>query len=177
MTVLVVSLATSCSNSGMGDDVVVPPGLSAFQADILRDGTVTADEYERSVLGTLQCLDEQGVPHSGPTQVRSETDPRWRYTIGPLPEDEKLAMDRIYQDCFASYERAILEAWAVQHGSSEKELQEQRKEVLKCVSERGGPEFASYDELRLQRERLASEVRLLILRCEILMFRGENEFE
>jgi hypothetical protein len=97
---------------GSANPVEGPPradDLTPFQREILEDGSVSADEYERAVLATLQCLDDEGVPRSEPERAGAGATLRWRYTVGPYPDEAKAAMEAAYDECFKAYERAILE--------------------------------------------------------------------
>jgi hypothetical protein len=50
-----------------------------------------------------------------------------------------------------------------------------RDDVLRCLASRG-LEFSNYDALNAARVNLTSAERELVTRCELLIFRGIDEF-
>lgn len=125
--VLLLAL-TACGSDGGGSGtpelppyvVAVWEDASEFQQEILADGTVTPEEYERAVFAALQCLDDAGILHSQPVLDASGVRaPKWRFTIGPYPPGAQGIAD----ECQSYYLTAITGVWSAQEAPTEAELQ------------------------------------------------------
>lgn len=88
------------------------PDASEFQAEILADGDVDFEEYERSVLATLACLREEGLETFGPTLQPDNT---YSYGYRGVAEDGTLLPDSVvnakFDLCYARYGELVDSVW------------------------------------------------------------------
>ena len=182
---LVVLAVLVCSLSCSGDQSVgrgsIPgyvqselSNASEFQREILQDGQVTPAEYERAVLSTLQCLDRSDVVHSEPKLETSGERTRWQYTYTFDKNDEERG-NKIYNQCYDEFERAIVIFWGRQTAPSEQDEQELIAEFLACLEEHG-LEVASVDEVPVLSAIWAADQKLIEQNCRLLIYRGEDRF-
>jgi len=85
----------------------LPEGLSAFQREMLEDGEVTFDEYERAVLAAMQCLRDAGIRTAGPDLV----DGRF-YTFDFAEGDDPARTDDVLAGCEEEYLSEVEWAWS-----------------------------------------------------------------
>jgi len=112
----------------------VPPGTSAFQRDILADGTVTFDEYERAVLETISCTRAAGVD-VGDLQL-DDSGIFYDYRIYPrnMSDDEALA---IHDECYSKNLSVVNLVWAEQNELSGTQREAELARVKSCLRDAG----------------------------------------
>lgn len=108
---MAVTLGLLCSSCSSGDEmssaeVPLPVGLSDFQRDLLGDGEVTFDEYERAVLAAMQCLRDAGIRTAGPELV----DGRF-YFFDFAEGDDPARTDQVLAGCEEEYLSEVEPAW------------------------------------------------------------------
>lgn len=175
-----VVMLVSCGEEDSRE--TVPPYIkdifarsSPFQQDMLRDGTVTPSEYERSVLATVECLTDEGVQHSTPLLAGTPPKQKWRYTYNfDLADKERV--DAIYRRCFGTYEETVAAVWSIQNGPTEEELKRQKKDVVTCLADRGQI-FVDYEDVVAQLGNLGNPVQRLVTACQLLIFQGRDTFD
>jgi hypothetical protein len=141
-----------------------------FTREIIEDGLVTAEEYERAVFRTIQCMDEAGVEHTEPVFTEYRFDTRWEYSVvGGIGS----ATNDLYTQCHEDYERDVALVWSAQEAMTESEQQMVDEEYLACVKETG-IDVATLDELSaLQAAGTLTEAdRAENARCLILAHMG-----
>ena len=97
----------------------IDPGLLAtlladtsdFQRDLLEDGMLTLDEYERAKLEEARCLMDQGL-EIDPDRLRPDGMLRYTYFITASAEIASEA-PAIMSDCDANFASEVDMAWAV----------------------------------------------------------------
>lgn len=140
-----------------------------FTREIIEDGVVTAEEYERAVFRTIQCMDEAGIEHTEPVFKEYRFNSRWEYSVvGGIGSEA----NDLYAECYDDYERAAASIWSAQNVPSEEEQQMVDEEYLACVQE-AGLDVATLDELNalvssrsLSEAEQAENARCLILTHE-----------
>jgi hypothetical protein len=126
-------------------------GTSAYQREILQDRVVDADEYEKAVLATWDCLQAEGF---------EPDEPRWTHgqlifdTALEAPDEAALEemnerLDLAYTTCEAEYVDSVAQAWAFQLVLSPDEREKVRPNVIECLGRAGisVPSDASDEEL------------------------------
>lgn len=151
---------------------------SDFEREILKDGVVTADEYEKAVMETLRCLDEHGVAHSAPAMVGEGglMAPKLKYTVGPWPEEEDARYSKLYHDCFDEYERGPLTGWTLQSEPSQSALAKANERLVECLQEQG-VQFSNYQAFEAAEGSLTGSDADIAAKCRLLILRGVNLFE
>jgi len=109
-------------------------GASDYQVAILEDGVVTASEYERSILDTLQCIRQNGVDAVGP-----ELDPvTGQFTYLVRASETGATNERIAASCVAEHsdlvERAFLYSVPI---ASESEREQLIDATVACLADLG----------------------------------------
>jgi hypothetical protein len=141
-----------------------------FTREIIEDGLVTAEEYERAVFRTVQCMDEAGVEHTEPEFKEYRFESRWEYSIvGGIGS----AADNAYIECRDAYQSAVSAIWAVQNEPTEAEKQMATEEHLACARE-AGIDVETIEELQVLTASggLTEAQRGENARCVILAFQG-----
>lgn len=177
-----ISTATATSEPAVGTDA--PPGgigqeelatylenANDFVRDIIVDGVVTPAEYERAVTRTLQCLDDEGVPHSEP-EFRGGS---WTYDVGPSPDGELARHSEVHDQCDRDFLRTVATLWARQSAPSESDLIALEGEFVECLQE-AGLEFSSRAEsdIAMQQGLLTEDEAHSHFRCLLLVYTGED---
>jgi hypothetical protein len=91
--------------------------LTAPQAEVLDDGTVSREEYEQAVRQTIACLRDAGI---------STTEPEWQgnnlqFAYGGYSSRGDLEpADQAYADCYAEYQAKVDRAWHAQFRPAER---------------------------------------------------------
>lgn len=125
---ILMALVAACGSSGADErDAAIAeiveqalPNASEFQAEILEDGEVTFEEYERSVLATLACAKEAGLEVMGP-----DLDPdgiRYDYLYRGVDANGDLLPDSVvlgrFDGCYARYGERVDSVYFAQHVES-----------------------------------------------------------
>lgn len=111
---------------------------SPEQLPPLADGVVTADEYEASVLNTVQCMTEQGISMAEAPHWDKETGSRMSFSFhGSTTIEDSQKQNAIYEGCRLRFMAAIEHVWLVQHLPSEKKLQEAEDALRICLKASG----------------------------------------
>lgn len=108
-------------------------GTTEFQRAMLRDGDLTYAEYERAVLGTMECLQSEGVTIRG--ELKRGPEP-WRLAFGfsAGPDLNSVAtINTIYDRCFDEYQSYIDYIWSVMNEPTGEELQKAYSLLRECV--------------------------------------------
>lgn len=141
-----------------------------FTREIIEDGVVTPEEYERAVFRTMQCMDDAGVEHTEPVFKEFRFESRWEYSIvGGIGS----AADNAYIECYDEFEASVKNVWNEQQRISEEESQMVAEEHLECVRE-AGIDVASTAELSaiIKTGNLSNEHRSAHMRCLTLVYEG-----
>lgn len=105
------------------------------QKAVLRDGELTAAEYERAVLATLQCLRDEGIVIRTEPAI-DETGWRIRYEISGGPDIASVERtSAIYDACLDEHQTYIEHVWSVMNGPTEAEWQAAVELLFECLAE------------------------------------------
>lgn len=107
---------------------------SEFQRNLLNDGQLTYQEYEASVLATVQCLRERGVTIS--VEPRPAPGKRIEFAYASTAEDDAAA-SAAYDECYREYENLVDIVWFRQNQPSEQTLDAARAALAKCLRAAG----------------------------------------
>jgi len=106
-----------------------------FQADLLADGVIDYQEYEKAVLATISCLRDQGFDVIGPVPASGgELD----YSYGgasTLEESER--QGAVGVDCEETYLNYVAAAYASVIAPSAEERQERLVSYAQCLRDAG----------------------------------------
>ena len=116
------------------------PGSSGdFQQQILADGKVTFDEYERAVLAMVACAKEAGFA----PQEEPKPDRRGVYylsfaqDLAGADEARREEASNAIRQCYRTYFTTVQDAFRRQVAPSESELQRARNDLGACLRDNG----------------------------------------
>jgi hypothetical protein len=181
---LVVLGLTACGSgtpSGQGELPAYVESYMAsatdFQRAAIEDGTVTAAEYEAAVLATLQCAEEQGILHSTPVLTQGGVSaPKWRYVLGPWPEDQDAEFQSAFDQCFDDYQSVVVGVWVQQEGPTGEELIDAQERIAQCMRERGLEDVRNYDAFLALMPTLTDTQLQIADNCASLIWNGVDRF-
>ncbi|KHK99422.1 hypothetical protein LK09_01805 [Microbacterium mangrovi] len=90
---------------------------SPFQAKILKDGKVTASEYESAILGQRACVQASGGTVSEISRT-GNNELAFRYTIDASTDAELAGAERRSEACIPKYISEVGKAWAYEQRRS-----------------------------------------------------------
>jgi hypothetical protein len=134
-------LLGGCSSDGEDPEVepldvnALAQNTTAFQSDILADGEVAPDEYERAVLAAHTCVKDQGFSPEAPTWTRGEL----MFSVEMTAEsDEALTemnnrYDAAYEACMSENVNDVGRVWTNQLLLSNEERDAMRPDVINCL--------------------------------------------
>ena len=107
----------------------------AFQKAILQDGTVTFDEYQKSVFATIQCAKDHGAKIlTGPTLGPGK---KYVYTYAMGDGASADSGQAAYMDCFNQYENLIDIAWTYETKPTQEQSNKARAALITCLQQAG----------------------------------------
>jgi hypothetical protein len=156
--VLAGVLVARSSTSGAGKDRMpsapeyaasVPGSTTDEQADVLRDGVVSLEEYEASIQRTISCASAAGVQVEA-NPARGQRPTRMAFKAGSW--SDAVAAKAAFDDCRSKFLDRVEIAWALEKSSfSEAESQSALAALEQCMQSRGGggnvPGFENLDAL------------------------------
>jgi hypothetical protein len=99
---------------------------------MVADGSVSFEEYERSALDYVACLESAGFEVEATLRFRG----RYYDIVARSAEIPVQAMQDDWNTCAAQFS-LILDIWSLQNQPSEEELQAARMALAECLRERG----------------------------------------
>lgn len=138
-----VGLLATAACGGQETGPRLPEGLaealettSEFQRNLLQDGELTYEEYETSVLATVQCLQEHGVTIS--VEPRAVAGRRLEF-VYESTEANDASVSSAYDSCYIKYQNLVDIAWFQQTRPTEALLATARAALAACIREAGVP--------------------------------------
>ncbi len=108
---------------------------SEFQREILKDGNVTHEEYERAVYATVQCMRDGGI------RISQEPYETWRgqldFAWETRNEEEDALSARVHEECRAEHNDLVSIQYFYQVRPTEKERAEARIALIECLRSAG----------------------------------------
>ena len=130
---------------------------SQFQRELLSDGRLTYEEYERAVLATVQCVKDNGIEIA--KEIHSAPGKRIAFEfVGGTTEDERARASAVYEDCYREFEETVDLVWAEQNAPDEKTLELARDALAQCLRAggyQGLPAHPEREDFKLARGHLA----------------------
>ncbi len=133
-------LAVGCGGGQVADDEL-PAELRALvaqadglQAEILSDGVVTVDEFERSFLASIQCMEDQGLSVEYTFDAEAVA---WSMEAIAPTEDALDELDKIQQECMAEYQDTVQAVFSFQNRPSAEQLETEARKLASCLREYG----------------------------------------
>jgi hypothetical protein len=135
-----LGLLVSCSSPGKQEADISASSLiqrvrdegTAEQRAAVADGVVTFEEYERSALAYISCLESAGFSVDGTLRFRG----RYYDIVAQTAGTQTVEMQEAWSDCAQEF-ALILDVWSVQNQPSEAELQAARRALAECLREHG----------------------------------------
>jgi hypothetical protein len=112
---------------------------SAFQSELLQDGVVDADEYERAVFAAHSCVTDEGFSPDSPAWSRGQlvfSVEMQAKTDAELTEMNR-RYDTAYEDCMSEYATDVASVWTNQMLLSDEERDAVRPDVTDCLQAAG----------------------------------------
>jgi len=105
------------------------------QKEILRDGVVTFDEYERAVLATIACLRDAGVEviDIRPSDDGTSID----FTYGGVPDEGADALEEVFNRCWDRHVSYVADLYSIQNARSPSETAEHVRQAARCMRAAG----------------------------------------
>jgi hypothetical protein len=85
----------------------------------------------------MQCLDDQGVPHSEPVVVETLDGIQWDYHVGPMANEVVDAQMKLHDECDAEFLSTVRSMWVTQNAPTEDQLQQRGEAYASCLREAG----------------------------------------
>lgn len=136
-------LVVACGDGGAADAPPMPadtpsqrlaswlyPQATEFQQEILADGAVTFDEYERATLAAADCFTGAGIEFTGP-----ELQPDG-FTLNFAFSTEGFS-ERAMDSCSEEWVGAVSRVWTEQHVPSESERPQVTRQFAECLEAAG----------------------------------------
>lgn len=140
VTAIVLTIAvTACKQQEEPTDFDVQAlasDSSEYQQEILRDGVVTADEYEAALLSSRDCIAAAGgipgeIVEMDGNQLGFET------LIEAETEEAGKKISDALRTCNSEYFYEVSQVWAYQNILSPEEREERRPKVIGCLNDAG----------------------------------------
>ncbi|MGN8552199.1 UNVERIFIED_CONTAM: hypothetical protein OHV15_06420 [Microbacterium sp. SLM126] len=141
LAVLASALLTSCAPQERDE---VPPldieeilaSTTEFQADLLKDGTVSPSEYERGLLAQRECVIAAGAT---PTELYATGNEEltFDYEITAADEAQLALVEEAAGLCLEEYFVDVGRVWAHQQLLTAGERDELQPKVISCLTEAG----------------------------------------
>lgn len=160
---LALAMFTACagdeSQSSDGREslaIALMEHASDYEREIIEDAVVTFDEYEKSTLDMVACIEGRGVDVFDLRYV--EASRQYVFSYGRTDRDapEAAGLDAIYEDCFEDYQDQVLELYLfVEPVQSAEDEQLLLQEAMECLQENGvdvDPNLTSEDVFDLVSE-------------------------
>lgn len=146
-------LITGCSSAELDerpalDTEAIVSTTSDFQKELLRDGTVTASEYESAILAYRTCVEDTGATPSEIYAV-GNNEQTFDYQVVAANDQELVQINADAEACVSEYFDDVGSVWAYQQLLSPAEVEDLRPAVIECLRGAGVPvnDGQSYDEL------------------------------
>lgn len=130
--VLVSGCAPTAPKAAALDVRALAAQTSAFQAAILKDGKVSAAEYESAALAHRACVEDAGGVVGELTAV-GDNELGFTFTIEAATEEAARAMEREAEGCLGEYFDIVGRVWAYQQLISPEQRDALRPEVATCL--------------------------------------------
>lgn len=107
-----------------------------FQRNILADGKVTFDEYQRSVFATVQCAKSHGItfvenPVLGPGKKYA-----YQMSLGTT-DGERDTLKKAFDTCYQQYENLVDIGWTMENKPSQETVNHATVAFAACLQQAG----------------------------------------
>lgn len=109
---------------------------TAFQRDILKDGTVTYSEYEKAILAQRDCVQAAGAKAGNLTKT-GNNELTFSYEVIASSKDEVDRINQASEKCLTEYFSEVAKVWAYQQLLSPQDRDKERPEVIQCLRSDG----------------------------------------
>ncbi len=129
--------ATQTTAPAPADRFVLSEQVSEYQQEILEDGTVTFEEYERAFFDYLRCMTDRGMVISRAPELAPGG---WLYevqiTVGSTDE-EIASFYAAFNECVNEYTSHVQPRWSELNEPSQAVRQQAREYLYECMREAG----------------------------------------
>lgn len=144
-----MGVLAACGSGGVGPEfegLDTPAGrlaaaqlgnASEFGREIVADGEVTAAEYERAVLATKRCIEDEGFAVEGPTLAANGVLLDLVIVNGGEDADGNSRVRPVYDRCSGEFLEPVSMVYAEQQVPSEEERREQLASLVTCFEDAG----------------------------------------
>lgn len=121
---------------GSGDTSSIIAAAPVFERDILADGKVTFDEYQKAVFATVQCAKAHGIVYLNDPTLGPGKKFTYLMSFGQTA-DEAQSLHKAYDACYQQYQYLIDIAWTIENKPTQETLNKATSTFASCLRDAG----------------------------------------
>ncbi|SDS88171.1 hypothetical protein SAMN04489743_1106 [Pseudarthrobacter equi] len=136
LIITVAACSQQASSTPAFDVQKAAANTSAFQKELLADGALTREEYERAVLAERDCIQRAGAK-PGPLVTNGDNSLSFEVEITAPDEIQGQAISKKAEACYGEYASEVYPVWAFQNLPTEDDKRELKPDLLQCLEDAG----------------------------------------
>lgn len=121
---------------GSGDTNAIIAKAPEFERNILKDGKVTFDEYQKSVFATVQCAKAHGITYIKPPTLGPGRKYTYLISFGKTA-DKAQSLHKAFDACYQQYQYLVDIAWTIENKPSQDTTNKATAAFATCLREAG----------------------------------------